>query len=110
MTSDDQFSSMGIELGDRKDEARLDAKKPASFDSQATDPIPSFVAVTIDGNRGDDVLRGHKGPDTMLGGGGRDVIRIAGGGADSGDCGRGRDKAITNGADTTTHCETVVAP
>ncbi len=36
-------------------------------------------------------------------------IRIAGGGADSADCGAGRDKAITRGADTTSDCETVVA-
>ena len=108
-TSNDQFSSMGIELGDRNDQARLNAKKPASLDSQATDPIPSFVAVTIDGNGGDDVLRGHKGLDTMFGRGGGDVIRVAGGGADSADCGPGHDKAITSGADTTTDCETVVA-
>jgi hypothetical protein len=45
----------------------------------------------------------------MLGRGGADVIDIAGGGADTADCGPGHDKAITRGAGTTSDCETVVA-
>ena len=107
--NDSQFSDMDIALGGKDDSARLDARKPATLDSQAPDPIPSYVAVVIDGGGGADVLRGHKGQDTMYGGKGNDVIRVKGGGADIADCGPGRDKAIVSGADQAIDCELSVS-
>jgi Ca2+-binding RTX toxin-like protein len=101
----DPYATVSVVLGNLDDKGRLDAKKPASLDSQATDPVPSFVAATIDGGGGADVLRGHKGQDTMYGRKGNDVIRVKGGGPDIADCGPGRDTAIVGGADQAIDCE-----
>ena len=109
-TDPDPFANVFIVLGNLDDKARLDARKPSSLDSQATDPIPAFVTVSIDGNRGADELRGHSGTDGMSGGAGPDLIRVAGGGSDEINCGRGQDKAVVDVNDLVANCEEVVTP
>lgn len=101
-----QWANLEIELGNRDDSARLDARMPRVG---TMDPLPNFVNVVIDGGKGDDTLRGHEGYDEMRGGRDDDVIRIAGGGDDFADCGPGHDKVIRDANDgVASNCEDVV--
>ena len=73
------------------------------------DRIAGHVGVDdIAGGKGPDVIKLKDGKDVAKGGAGRDLIRAAHGGKDTVRCGRGEDKAIVDGRDEVSGCETVV--
>jgi Ca2+-binding RTX toxin-like protein len=104
---DDKFETLTLSLGDRSDSLRLDGRKPKVLSGGR---VPKFVSVTAYGGPGRDTLRGHRGLDAMNGEGGRDLINVAGGGADTANCGPGKDKALVSGADQAVDCERAVEP
>jgi hypothetical protein len=61
----------------------------------------------INGGAGNDIINGGSGADRLVGGPGSDTIKAADGERDVVDCGRGRDRAVVDSFDKTTHCEVV---
>ena len=73
-------------------------------------PLGAQANVDVENVRGTadaDLLTGGDGPNVLEGDGGGDVIDVRGGGLDEVDCGPGADRALADGADLVTGCETV---
>ena len=62
---------------------------------------------TLRGDAGNDRLNGGLDDDRIYGGAGNDIVIAVGGGADTIDCGPGKDKAYVDRNDTVRNCETV---
>jgi hypothetical protein len=93
--SDTNWTGLTVLLGDRSDQLRFDATRPAV--PEPSDPLPAFVEVQVSAGDGDDTVAGHKG---------NDEINVAGGGADRVNCGGGaKDVVILRNADTAENCE-----
>jgi hypothetical protein len=102
--SDTNWIGLRVLLGDRNDQLRFDATRPAV--PEPSDPLPAFVDVEAFTGDGDDTVLGHKGFDGIAGGKGNDEIDVAGGGADRVNCGGGaKDVVILRNADTADNCE-----
>lgn len=60
---------------------------------------------TIIGTAGADVIADTSGPDVIRGRAGADRVNVRGGGADSVNCGRGRDRVVLSAGDAARNCE-----
>ena len=70
-------------------------------------PFGTKAADKLVGSKRSDCLRGRGGKDRIKGLAGDDVIRVAGGGVDRVDCGRGDDKVVASKRDRIRNCEKV---
>ena len=63
-------------------------------------------AQTIGGSSDRDLISGSPGPDRVLASGGADLVNVRGGGADTVNCGAGRDVLVLDASDHARRCET----
>lgn len=92
-----------VELGDRADRLRQDARKPQV--PGVAGGVPSSVEVEAYGGGGPDLLFGHPGRDELFAQEGNDVIDVRGGGPDLADCGPGTDTLKAGANDVSFDCE-----
>ena len=71
------------------------------------DSCPAERGMEIVGSQRRDSLKGGDGPDTIRARGGNDKVRVADGGTDTVNCGKGRDRVFADDQDEVRRCERV---